>query len=69
MLIIIFCFVEKLPYRCFESTYILVLLRDGYGFNPKFRNITFTVDVNWTLGALLTLKASGLDDDDAIQSM
>jgi len=48
-----------LPHRCIESVYIVTLLRDGYGFDPTSRQITFTYLVNgseveWALGLALS---------------
>jgi len=46
------------PHRCFEGTYILTLLRDGFGFGEESRSVSFVYDiggeeVEWTLGVLL----------------
>ncbi|CAB9520410.1 Nucleoside-diphosphatase mig-23 [Seminavis robusta] len=57
---------EVLPHRCFESCYMVSLLRDGFGFHPESRDITFTFlvdgsEVEWSLGMsleLYSLKAS-----------
>jgi len=51
-----------LPHRCFESVYIVTLLRDGFGFLPQSRDITFTnlvkgSVVDWSLGMALALFA------------
>ena len=51
---------EVLPHRCFESVYMVTLLRDGFGFHPQSRDITFTFlvdgsEVEWSLGMALTL--------------
>jgi len=51
-----------LPHRCFESVYIVTLLRDGFGFLPQSRDIIFTnlvkgSVVDWSLGMALTLFA------------
>jgi hypothetical protein len=51
-----------LPHRCLEAVYIVTLLRDGFGFAPESRDITFTFlvdgsEVEWTLGMALALKA------------
>jgi len=51
-----------LPHRCFESVYMVTLLRDGFGFLPQSRDITFTYLVNgseveWSLGMALALFA------------
>mmetsp|Transcript_2706 Transcript_2706/g.4101 ORF Transcript_2706/g.4101 Transcript_2706/m.4101 type:complete len:459 (+) Transcript_2706:313-1689(+) len=55
---------EILPYRCYESVFMITLLIDGFGFDPHSRDITFAFDVNgqeveWTLGmALYTYAAT-----------
>ena len=36
----------QLPYRCFESIYILMLLEYGYGFNRHDRSITYALEVS-----------------------
>mmetsp|Transcript_17207 Transcript_17207/g.25489 ORF Transcript_17207/g.25489 Transcript_17207/m.25489 type:complete len:389 (-) Transcript_17207:36-1202(-) len=59
-----FTTVKRLPYRCVESVYILVLLSDGYGFAEEERRITFAQKVNgmeveWTLGYLLAEVING----------
>ena len=51
---------EVLPYRCFESVYLVTILRDGFGFHPQSRDITFTFlvdgsEVEWSLGMALAL--------------
>lgn len=53
---------EVLPHRCFESAYLATLLRDGYGFAPHSRDITFTFlvdgdEVEWSMGMALTKHA------------
>ena len=53
---------EVLPHRCFESVYMVTLLRDGFGFRPESRDITFTFLVNgdeveWSLGLALDMHA------------
>jgi len=53
---------EVLPHRCFETVYMATLLRDGYGFAPESRDITFTFlvdgsEVEWSLGMALTKHA------------
>jgi GDA1/CD39 (nucleoside phosphatase) family len=53
---------EVLPHRCFESVYMVTLLRDGFGFHPESRDITFTFlvdgsEVEWSLGMALELYA------------
>ena len=54
---------DALPHRCFEAVYLVTLLRDGFGFDPEARDITFSFlvdgsEVEWTLGMALTLKAA-----------
>jgi len=51
-----------LPHRCIESVYMVTLLRDGFGFAPESRDITFTFlvdgsEVEWSLGMALALHA------------
>jgi len=51
---------EVLPHRCLESVYMVTLLRDGYGFHPESRDITFCFlvdgsEVEWSLGMALSL--------------
>ena len=51
---------EVLPHRCFETVYMVTLLKDGFGFDPNERSITYTflvngTEVEWTLGMALTL--------------
>jgi hypothetical protein len=51
-----------LPHRCLEAVYMTTLLRDGFGFDPHGRSITFALDVNdseveWTLGMALVLHS------------
>jgi len=53
---------EILPERCFESVYMVTLLRDGYGFPMESQDITFTYlvggsEVEWSLGMALSLFA------------
>jgi len=53
---------ETLPHRCMEAVYIVTLLRDGFGFAPESRDITFTFlvdgsEVEWTLGMALAMRA------------
>ena len=53
---------EVLPHRCLESVYMVTLLRDGFGFAPESRDITFTFlvdgsEVEWSLGMALVLRA------------
>ncbi len=57
---------EVLPHRCFESVYMVTLLRDGFGFDPSARDITFTFlvdgsEVEWSLGMALALHADRRD--------
>lgn len=52
---------EVLPHRCLESVYMVTLLKDGFGFAPESRDITFTFlvdgnEVEWTLGMALVLQ-------------
>ncbi|EJK48506.1 hypothetical protein THAOC_32687 [Thalassiosira oceanica] len=54
---------ELLPDRCFEAVYIVTLLRDGFGFHPSARDITFTHlvegnEVEWSLGLALSEYAA-----------
>lgn len=55
---------EILPHRCFEAVYLVSLLRDGFGFDPKARDVSFIFDIDgseveWTLGmALLSHSAT-----------
>ena len=51
-----------LPHRCIESVYLVTLLKDGFGFEPSSRDITFTYkldgdEVEWTLGMALAMNA------------
>jgi hypothetical protein len=53
---------DVLPDRCFESVYMVSLLRDGYGFHPSSQDITFSYlvqgsEVEWSLGLALSLFA------------
>lgn len=53
---------EVLPHRCLESAYMVSLLRDGYGFDPSSRDITFSFlvdgnEVEWSLGLALSMHA------------
>jgi len=53
---------EILPHRCFEAVYLVTLLRDGFGFSPHARDISYIFDVQgseveWTLGNALSLYA------------
>mmetsp|Transcript_38387 Transcript_38387/g.65580 ORF Transcript_38387/g.65580 Transcript_38387/m.65580 type:complete len:706 (-) Transcript_38387:62-2179(-) len=50
---------EVLPHRCIEAVYMVTLLRDGFGFHPSSRDITFTQwvsgnEVEWSLGMVLS---------------
>lgn len=50
---------EVLPHRCVEAVYMVTLLRDGFGFHPTSRDITFTQwvdgnEVEWSLGMALS---------------
>lgn len=52
---------EILPHRCVESVYMVTLLRDGFGFDPHARDISYTFrvdgsEVEWTLGLALALN-------------
>lgn len=51
---------DVLQHRCLEAVYIVTLLRDGYGFHPSSRDITFSFDIDgseveWALGMVLSL--------------
>jgi Golgi nucleoside diphosphatase len=53
---------EVLPHRCLESVYMVTLLRDGFGFDPASRDITFCFlvdgsEVEWSLGLALSNHA------------
>lgn len=53
---------EVLPHRCIETVYMVTLLKDGFGFHPSSRDITFTFlvdgsEVEWTLGMALSMYA------------
>jgi hypothetical protein len=53
---------EVLPHRCMETVYMVTLLKDGFGFHPSSRDITFTFhvdgsEVEWTLGMALSMNA------------
>lgn len=57
---------EVLPHRCIESVYMVTLLRDGFGFHPSSRDITFSFlvdgsEVEWSLGMALALHAEEHD--------
>jgi hypothetical protein len=54
---------DVLPHRCLESVYMVTLLRDGFGFHPSSRDITFAFlvdgsEVEWSLGMALALHAA-----------
>lgn len=58
---------EVLPHRCIESVYMVTLLKDGFGFSPESRDITFTFlvdgsEVEWSLGMVLSLRLEELQD-------
>lgn len=49
---------EVLPHRCVEAVYMVTLLRDGFGFHPSSRDVTFIQyvegnEVEWSLGMTL----------------
>ena len=55
---------DALRWRCFDATYAARLLTDGYGFPEHEAAIEFLgeidgVEVEWTLGALLSKLLSG----------
>jgi len=57
-----------LPHRCIESVYLVTLLKDGFGFEPSSRDITFTYkvdgdEVEWTLGMALAMNAEETIDE------
>lgn len=54
---------DVLPHRCLETVYMVTLLKDGFGFHPSSRDITFTFlidgdEVEWTLGLALAMNAN-----------
>lgn len=56
---------DILPHRCFEAVYLVTLLRDGYGFDPRTRDISYIFDVQsseveWTLGHALSLYSEAV---------
>ncbi|KAL3896240.1 MAG: hypothetical protein SGARI_007228, partial [Bacillariaceae sp.] len=60
---------EVLPHRCIETVYMVTLLKDGFGFEPESRDITFTFlvddnEVEWTLGMALAMNAEEKFIDD-----
>jgi Golgi nucleoside diphosphatase len=53
---------EILSERCFQSVYIVTLLRDGFGFDVHSRDITYSFlvdgsEVEWSLGMAIALYA------------
>ncbi|KAL3823843.1 hypothetical protein ACHAXA_004115 [Cyclostephanos tholiformis] len=55
---------EVLPHRCLEAVYMVTLLRDGFGFHPTSRDVTFVQwvegnEVEWSLGMTLSEFAEG----------
>lgn len=53
----------KVSHRCFEVTYVTVLLRHAYGFDVSERKVTFTLsikdtEVEWAIGAFLEDQAT-----------
>mmetsp|Transcript_7800 Transcript_7800/g.17274 ORF Transcript_7800/g.17274 Transcript_7800/m.17274 type:complete len:514 (-) Transcript_7800:334-1875(-) len=59
---------EVLPHRCIESVYMVTLLRDGFGFPPESRDITFTFlvdgsEVEWSLGMALSKRLEELTSE------
>jgi len=69
---------EVLPHRCLESVYMVTLLRDGFGFHPESRDITFTFlvdgsEVEWSLGMALALRVqekahAELEEEDLLET-
>jgi len=60
---------EVLPHRCIETVYMVTLLKDGFGFHPSSRDITFTFlvdgsEVEWTLGMALAMNAEEVPFED-----
>jgi hypothetical protein len=54
---------ENLPSRCVEAMYLSLLLEEGFGFDLDQRSLTLAlkvegVEVEWTLGVLLTKAAA-----------
>jgi len=54
---------DNAPYRCFQANYMLILLREIYGFPKDARKVTFALeasgeDLEWPLGALLHRRAT-----------
>ncbi len=61
---------HRLADRCFESVYIITLLRDGFGFDVHSRDITYSFlvdgsEVEWSLGMAVTLYAEDGKQRDA----
>eukprot|EP00551_Chaetoceros_affinis_P007341 CAMPEP_0203676228 /NCGR_PEP_ID=MMETSP0090-20130426/23926_1 /ASSEMBLY_ACC=CAM_ASM_001088 /TAXON_ID=426623 /ORGANISM="Chaetoceros affinis, Strain CCMP159" /LENGTH=712 /DNA_ID=CAMNT_0050542717 /DNA_START=348 /DNA_END=2486 /DNA_ORIENTATION=- len=59
---------EILSERCFESVYIIALLRDGFGFSAHSRDITYSFlvdgsEVEWSLGMAISLFAQEKEED------
>lgn len=64
---------EVLPHRCIEAVYMVTLLKDGYGFHPSSRDITFTFlvdgsEVEWTLGMALSVHSNETAVDNGAES-
>jgi len=64
---------EVLPHRCIETVFMVTLLKDGYGFHPSSRDITFTFlldgdEVEWTLGMALSANAEELSWNEESES-
>lgn len=53
-------FASQMPVRCFESTYLVTLLRYAFGFSDNFNGINYAPEVDgvtaveWPIGFLLT---------------
>jgi len=61
---------DNAPYRCFQANYMLILLREMYGFPKDERKVTFALeasgeDLEWPLGALLHQRATTRSTDPA----
>lgn len=59
---------DNAPYRCFQANYIIVLLREIYGFPADGRAIIFALeadgeDLEWPLGALLHQRKQHLQKE------
>lgn len=57
---------EVLPERCFESVYLVTLLKDGFGFAEDSRDITFTYllngdEVEWSMGMAIASFSADID--------